>query len=286
MTFAFATLVSAYAATALGLGGPPPINGPTPGGIPALAEGIEISDRRGAQIPLDLAMTDQDGQPVMLSSYFDGKHPVVLVLAYYQCPMLCSVVLNGLVEGMKGMQIQPGKDYRVVVVSFDPRDDVAKAAAKRKTYLESLGKAPAPRGYDYLVGKPQDVARLARTVGFAYRWDEKQKQFAHAAGIFLLTPTGTLSNTMMGVEFKPRDLEFGLIEASGGKIGSTWKKVLLLCYHWDPNARGYVWGAFKLFQYWGAATLAGLVLLLSWGLRMERRRKRNLQATEPANVRT
>jgi protein SCO1/2 len=274
-------------ATALALGAPPKVQGP-PTELPADLAAIELVDRRSAELPLDLALTDHDGTPVRLGDYFDGQHPVIVVLAYYQCPTLCSVVLNGLQAGMTTVPLVLGRDYRVVVVSFDPKDDAAKAQAKRATYLEEWQKAgksaPGPRGWDFLVGDEATVRRLAETVGFPYRWEAKTNQFAHAAGIFLITPTGKLSNTMPGVEFKARDLELGLIEASGGKIGSVWKKLVLLCYHWDPNSRGYVWGAFRLFRYFGAFVVValGLFFLYVWRLEKSRRPIK----TEPVNVRT
>jgi protein SCO1/2 len=277
------------AALALMIGGPPAINGPSKEMPPEIAS-IEIADRRGAELPLDLSFVDQAGQTVRLGDYFDGKHPVVLVMAYYRCETLCSVVLNGLTEGMKGLPLGLGRDYRVVVVSIDPRDSAATAAGKRQSYIEELGKGdPGARGWDFLVGQPGEqgqagVRRLAETIGFAYRWDERTDQFAHAAGIFLITPKGTLANVMPGIEFRARDLELGLIETSGGKIGSAWKKLVLLCYHWDPNARGYVWGAFRLFKYFGAFVVIALGLFFLYVWRMEKQRRP--VRTEQANVRT
>ncbi len=261
--------------------------GPRESGLPSMQnlpelEHIEIIDRRGADIPHELHFTDQDGKPVRLGDYLDGKKPAIVVLAYYDCPMLCTVVLNGLLDGMKALDFTAGKDYRVVVVSFDTRDDVAKAAEKRQVYLAAYGRDPGVRGWDFLVGDEAQVRALADAVGFPYRWDPKTKQFAHSAGAFLLTPGGRLSQTLYGIQFPTRDLRFALLQASDGKLGSTWDRVLLRCFHWDPNAKGYRLAAYQLMKLGGLLTVVILSIVLMNFFRLER--KRRPPPTEPVNV--
>jgi protein SCO1 len=241
--------------------------------LPKQLEGIDIVDKTGAVLPRDLVFRDQDGKTVKLGDYLDGK-PVLLVLAYYQCPMLCSIVLNGLTDGVKKLAYTPGKDYRIVTVSIDPRDTVELAKNKRATYLDALGKPIGAHGWDFLIPAPEHldaVKQLAATVGFQYRWDEETKQFAHAAGAFLFTPDGRLSRTLYGITFPERDMRLALVEASEGKLGSAWDKVLLLCYHYDPGD-GYTLAIMRIMRIGGALTVVvlGAFLLRLW--RRERAR--------------
>jgi protein SCO1 len=282
-----AAIVAATApARAYAIGGGPPAEAgmPQQQNVREL-EGIEIKDKKGADVPRELMFTDQDGKPVRMGEYLDGKHPTIVVLAYYECPMLCTVVLNGLLRGIKSLEdLKVGTDFRVVVVSFDHRDTVESAAKKRKVYLDAYGADPGPRGWDFLVGSDAEVRKLADTLGFPYRWDPVGKQFAHSAGAFLLTPQGKLSQTLYGIEFPKRDLRFALVQASEGRLGSPWDRVLLRCFHWDPNARGY------RFQAMMAMKVGGLlmVVVIWFGFlhfrRMERKRRRSHM--EPVNVRT
>jgi protein SCO1/2 len=246
--------------------------------LPAQLEGIDILDRQGAELPRDLVFRDHEGKPVKLGDYLDGKQPLLVVLAYYQCPMLCSIVLNGVTDGVKKLAFSPGKDYRIVTVSIDPRDTLELAAGKRKTYLESLGKPlKGQRGWDFLLGSPDApdaVKKLADSVGFQYRWDETTQQFAHAAGAFLFTPDGRLSRTLYGITFPERDLRLALVEASEGKLGSAWDKVLLLCYHYDPG-EGYTLAIMRIMRIGGVLTVVGLgaLLVLLWRRERDRSRK-------------
>jgi len=269
-----------------GFGGEPQAVGmPQQQNIPALVD-IEIKDKRGAKVARELTFTDQDGQPVRMGDYLDGKHPVIVVLAYYECPMLCTVVLNGLLTGVKSLgDFKVGKDFRVVVVSFDHRDTAESAARKRKVYLDAYGKDVGKRGWDFLVGSPEQVRQLADTLGFPYRWDPVGKQFAHSAGAFLLTAQGELSQTLYGIEFPRRDLEFALMDASQGKLGSTWQKVLLRCFHWDPDARSYRPKMAMLTMKIGGLVMVVLMwFAFLYFRRMEQKRRRSHM--EPVNVRT
>lgn len=246
--------------------------------LPHELEGIDILDRRGADVPKELAFLDQDGKPVTLADYFDGKQPVLMVLAYYQCPMLCSIVLNGVVNGAKDVGLQPGKGFRLLTVSIDPRDTTALAGAKRENYVTSLGQAlSGPRAWDFLLQRPGPegqaaLKRLAEVIGFQYRWDEKTEQFAHAAGAFIFTPAGKLSRTLTGIEFPSRDLRLSLVEASEGKLGGAWDKVLLFCYHYEPG-EGYTVAIMRIMRVGGGLTVIALVAFLIHLWRRERTRK-------------
>jgi protein SCO1/2 len=223
--------------------------------VPIPLREIEVEDKRGATLPLDLPLRDQDGRAVKLGDYFDGQHPVLLQLAYYQCPMLCSFVLNGVKNGVAQLAWTPGKEYRVVTVSFDTRDTPSTAAAKRGNYLRALGRPVDAHGWDFLLADDAVAHRIADTVGFHYKWDAKTDQFAHPAAVFVLTPNGKLSQTLTGLEFPERDLRMALTEASEGKLGSTWDRVLLFCYHYDPNQHNYVLAGQRLMRAGGALTV-------------------------------
>jgi protein SCO1/2 len=239
--------------------------------VPAELQGIDIEERPGSPLPRDIALRDQGGRPVMVGEYLDGKRPVVLILAYYECPMLCTLVITGALEEMKKLRWTVGEEYRVVVVSFDPRDTAESAARKRLNYLDAYGRPVAEKGWDFLVGDEAQVKALAAAAGFHYRWDEGTKQFAHAAGAFVYTPDGRLSRTLYGITFS--GLKLALLEASEGKIGTVIDRVLLFCFHYDPLARGYVIATTRLVRASGALTLAALAL---WLFRFWRRERKAL----------
>jgi protein SCO1 len=237
--------------------------------VPAELQGIDIEDRQGSPLPRDIALRDQSGRAVTIGDYLDGQRPVVLVLAYYECPMLCTLVINGALDEMKKLRWTAGDEYRVVVVSFDPRDTTESAAKKRMNYLDAYGRPVTEKGFDFLVGDEAQVKALAAAAGFHYRWDEDTKQFAHAAGSFIYTPDGRLSRTLYGITFP--GLKLALLEASEGKIGTVVDRVLLFCFHYDPLARGYVIAVTRLVRASGALTLAVLAL---WLLRFWRRERK------------
>lgn len=235
---------------------------------------VDIEERPGALIPKDAQLRDMQGQGVTTGSYFDGEHPVVLVLAYYECPMLCSMVVNGLMQGMKGIEWTAGKEYRVVVVSFDPRDTPEVARKKRETYVGAYGRPVAERGWDFLVGDEAEVRRVADAVGFRYHWEEETKQYAHAAGAFVFTPEGKLSRTLYGISFPSKDLELSLLEASQGKLATAWGRMLLFCFHYDTVENKYVLATRRLMMAGGALTVLVLGAMLFGYWRVERRRMR------------
>jgi protein SCO1/2 len=238
--------------------------------VPKELEGIGIEERPGAKAPLDLAVRDHLGRSVTLGKYFNGTQPVLLVMAYYQCPMLCSLVVNGVTAGMRALAWTTGDKYRVVVVSFDPRDTVELAAAKRKNYLESYGRQVDDDAWPFLLADEKNARRLAQAIGFGYRWDAETQQYAHAAGAFVFTPDGRLSRTLYGITYEEKNLRLALLEAAGGKLGSAWDKVLLFCFHYDPNARSYVPATMRIVKASGVATVVLLALFLGRLWRRER----------------
>lgn len=236
--------------------------GPRPDERPRELAEIDIAEKPGALLPRELVFTDTDGKKAPLGSYLEGGRPLVVVLAYYRCPMLCSVVLNGLLDGMKGLEWSAGKEYDLAVVSFDPRDTVEIAAAKRATYVAKYARPTGERGIHFLVGDEKDVKTLADRVGFHYKWDPKQEQYAHAAGAFVFNRDGALSRTLYGINFPPETVRLALTEAADGKLGSAWDKVILFCFHYDPQTRKYTASAWRVMRLGGACTLLALGLFL------------------------
>lgn len=231
--------------------------------LPQELEDISILEKPGSKLPLDIALVDHAGQTVKLGEYFDGKTPTIVVMAYYSCPMLCTLVLNGVTRAIKDLAFQLGTDFRVLVVSIDPKDTQAVAAAKRTNYVAAYGKDAPGRSYDFLRGQEADVRRLADAIGFRYRWDEEGKQYAHAAAAFLVTPSGVLSRTLYGIQFETRDMRLGLIEASQGKLGSSIDRLTLFCFHYDPQKRSYVLAAKNIMRGGGVLTMLALGTLLT-----------------------
>jgi len=251
--------------------------------IPPELEGIGIDELPGAQVSGDVTLTNQDGRTVRLSDYFDGRRPVVLVLAYYSCPMLCTLVLNGLSDAVRGLPFGAGDRFRIVTASVDPRDTVEIASQKRENYVKALGRPVSTDGWDFLVGDASQSKRLADAMGFHYRWDERQQQYAHAAGIFVLTPEGRLSRVLYGVQFEPRDLRLAVLEAGAGRITTAWERVVLFCFHYDPAGKGYAVAALRLMRAGGAvvALSLGTWLVLLW-----RRTARMRRAAEAGGTAT
>ncbi len=227
----------------------------------ALNQKISILDKVGIdqhlnqQVPLDLAFIDENGQPVQLKQYF-GSKPVILSLVYYQCPMLCSQVLNGLTGALNGIvRFNVGRDFNVVTVSFDPRDTTQGAAENKQRYLKRYGRQGAAEGWHFLTGKQEQIDALANAVGFRYAWDPQIQQFAHASGIMLLTPDGRVAQYYYGIEYAPRDIQYGLIEASKGKIGNLVDAIVLYCYHYDPEKGKYGAVIFNILRLSALATV-------------------------------
>ena len=206
---------------------------------PGLLKSIGIDQKIGQQLPLDLTFKDEHGADVRLGQFFGGSKPVVLALAYYECPMLCTQVLNGMTGALKTISFDAGKDYEVVVVSIDPRDTPQLAAEKKANYLQSYGRPGSGPGWHFLTGTDASIKPLAAAIGFRYAYDENLNQFAHGAAIYVATPRVVISRYLLGIDFAPRDLRLAMVEASHNKLGTVGDKVLLLCYHYDPTEGKY-----------------------------------------------
>lgn len=239
--------------------------------LPSALRDVGIDGRLGVTVPLDARFVDQDGKGVRLGDYFQAGRPVILTLNYYACATLCSVVLNGALQGMKELAFTPGREYQVVTVSIDPTEKPELARAKRATYLQGLGKAVDGAAWPFLTGAEADIRRVADAVGFRYKYDAATRQYAHVGGLFVLTPDGKLSQILYGVEFRARDLRLALVEASRGGISAPLDKLLLFCYHYDPDERRYLITPMGVMRIGGVLTilLLGTFLLTFW--RRERR---------------
>jgi len=212
---------------------------PTPGS-PLWAEQADVTEHLGTQLPLDLVFTDSTGHPAQLRQLFDGIHPVLLVLAYYECPQLCSLVLDGAVAAMTQLDhfgFQLGPQYRVATISFDATEQFAQAARKQAIVVGSLGKPLA--AWPFFTGNEANVQALTDRLGFKFLRDPRTGNIAHAAVVFVLTPTGIISRYLYGTDYAPRDLKLALLEASDGKTGSVGDKILLRCFHYDAASRRY-----------------------------------------------
>jgi protein SCO1 len=238
--------------------------------LPGALEGVGIDQKLDQQIPLNLTFTDEYGAKVPLSTYFHSKKPVILALVYYRCPMLCTQILTGLESGLKAVSFNPGQDFEVVAVSFDPKDTWELAAAKKQNYLKRYGRPNTANGWHFLVGDEANIKALTDAVGYHYKYDPATDQFAHASGIQIVTPQGRLSRYFYGVEYSSRDIRLGLVEASQNKIGSPVDKLLLFCYHYDPATGKYGALVMKMLRVAGA----GFVLVFGGVLFMVLRREK------------
>ena len=236
---------------------------------PAALRAVGYDQRLGERVPLDLEFRDGAGATVRLGDYF-GPRPVVLVPAYYQCPMLCTLVLNGLVSALRALSFDVGREFTVVTFSFDPRETPALAAAKKRTLLEGYRRPTADAGWHFLTGDEGSIRALTQAIGFRYAWDEAHQQFAHASGILVLTPDGTIARYFFGVEFPPKDLRLTLVEASAHRLGSVVDALLLFCFHYDPATGRYGRVAVDAVRAGGVLTLLGLATFVVVMLRRER----------------
>jgi protein SCO1/2 len=236
-----------------------------------IASDVGIDQRLGAQLPLDIPLTNERGERVELRHYFRDK-PVILACVYFRCPLLCTQVLNGVMKTANAMNLELGKDYLILAVSIDPHDTPDLAAEKKKNYARAYRRAGGDEGWHFLTGDEPAIGRLTRAVGFRYRYDAASDQYAHASGIMVLTPQGTLSRYLYGIDYPPRDLRLALVESSAGKIGNAVDQVLLLCFHYDPVTGRYGLIISRVLQFSGLLTLVvlgGYLARMGW---LERRR--------------
>jgi len=232
---------------------------------PTELAGMKVTEHLDEQIPLDLEFTDHTGKKVKLGDYFDGKRPVVLTLNYYRCPMLCGLMLNAAVDGLKEIEWTMGTDYRTLTVSFEPNETYDLANLKRQNYLRDYGRPEAGGGWDFVVGEAEPIKKLLDATGFPVRWSESRSEWIHPACIMLLTPDGRMSRYLYGVYYDPKTLRLSLVEASEGKIGTTADQILLWCYHYDAAEGSYTLAAMRIGRAGGiltAVVLGGFLTFL------------------------
>jgi protein SCO1 len=234
--------------------------------LPDALQGVGIEQKLNGQVPLDLVFRDEAGRPVPLRTFFQTKKPVILALVYYRCPMLCTQILNGLESSLKAVSFDPGREFEVVSVSFDPKDTPELAASKKQMYLRRYGRPNTANGWHFLTGDPASIKGLTDAAGFHYKYDPATDQFAHASGILILTPDGRISKYFYGVEYAPRDVRLGLVEASQEKIGNAVDEILLFCYHYDPKTGKYGAVALNSLRAAGAgfALVCGVFLVIAF----------------------
>jgi protein SCO1 len=257
--------------------------GGVPNTTPPELVGVDIVEHLGEALPRAAAFRDSDGKPVHLGDYFDGKRPTLLVFAYHTCPMLCSLVLDATVKALNDVPWTVGQQFDVVSVSIDPNDTPETATKKRAQVVSAYGRAAAgdpARGWHFLVGDEANIRRVTEAVGFRYRYDAQQKQYAHPAAVYLTTPDGRMARYLYGIQYDPSDLRLGLLEASEGRSVTTTERLLLFCYHYDPQGKHYSIVAMNVMRLGGAVTgiLIGGFLAIMW-LR-ERRRRPSVAADE------
>jgi protein SCO1/2 len=233
--------------------------------MPRVLDSVEVSERIGDSIPLGLPFTDATGRETQLSEFFGDDQPVVLILAYYQCPMLCNLVISGTAKALRGTGLTLGKDYRALTVSIDPTETPTLASSRKAGHLQALGAPTDEPAWGFMTGAEEQIRALARSVGFGYAYDEETKQYAHAAAVFILTPRGKISRYLYGINFSPRDLKLALLEAADGKVGTSLDRILLRCFKYDPALRKYgiyVWGILKGGALLVLAMLSALLAVL------------------------
>ena len=243
--------------------------------LPRQLEGVGLTERLGGLVDRSIPLIDHDGRHVVLGDYLKDGKPVLLTLNYYRCTSLCNLQLNALADGLRGMGWRPGEQFRVVTISIDPRDTPGIAKGKRASYQALLGRGEVD--WSFLVGSEAAVQRIADQVGYGFKYDKEQDQFAHPAVLTFLSPEGKVSRYLYGIEYSPRDLKFALMEASEGRVGSTVDRIFLSCFHYDPSVGAYGPFAMGIMRLGGVVTVLALAVLLAllWG----RERVRHREAT-------
>ena len=234
--------------------------------LPAALDGLGIFPRPGAEVPLDLDFMDSDSVRVRLGDLFESGRPVILTLVYYNCPMLCNLFLDGFVTGLRDLEWTAGQEFEIVTLSIDPREGPGSAAFKKAHQIENYGRPSAASGWTYLVGEEENIRRVADAVGFKYAYDAETGLFMHAAGLFVLLPSGVVSQTLFGVEYTAQTLRLSLVEASDGQIGSILDHVLLFCFNYDSKSGRYTPAAWTIMRLGvsGVALALAAMLITLW----------------------
>lgn len=242
--------------------GPRPELGTTDNGLPKALNNVGIDQKLNEQLPLDILFRDETGREVQLTEYFRQGRPVVIALVYFECPMLCNQVLNGLTSSLKTLSFDVGKEFEVVAVSFDPRETPQLAADKKASYMARYGRPGTEKAWHFLTGDQKSIDALTKAIGFRYGYDPATKQFAHASGIMLATPEGKLARYFYGIEYSPKDLRLGIVEASANKVGSPVDMLLLYCFHYDPSSGKYGLAIMNVVRFGGVVTVIGIIFLV------------------------
>jgi protein SCO1/2 len=232
--------------------------------VPPKFQDVTFQQKLGTELPLDAKFLDESGQSVTLGDYFHGK-PVMLAFVYYQCPMLCPLIMNGISSALKVVPFTAGDEFEVVLISFDPRDTPAAAFAKKKAHLQHWNAQDTANGWHFLTGQEADIRRVTSAAGFNYRWDEDTQQFAHVSGVLVATPDGRLSRYFYGVEYSPKDLRLALVDSGQGQLGSAVDELLLYCFHYDPASGKYGAAFMNIMRLGGVVTvglIAGFIVLM------------------------
>ncbi|MEF3274169.1 MAG: SCO family protein [Chloroflexus sp.] len=232
------------------------------GNRPNPTDMVAFEQRMGEQVPLDAVFVDEQGTEVRLSQFFAARQPVVLVMSYYECPMLCSFVREGVLAALQQVTLNAGRDFQVINISIDPLETPMMAAGVKTITLQRYGRAGAEQGWHFLTGSEEQIRRVADAIGFRYFYDETIDQYAHAAGIVVLTPEGKTSRYFFGIEFNPSDLRLGIVEASAGKVGNAIDQFLLLCYQYDPATGSYTPAIMTILRIAGALTVIGIIVMI------------------------
>ncbi len=243
--------------------------GQTSSTLPPALQNVGFEPALNAQMPLGLPFTDENGQAVTLADYFRPGKPVLLAFVYYGCPMLCNQVEQGVIGSLKMLSFNPGQDYEVVFISFDPREDATMAAQKKYSALSHFNRPATAAGWHFLTGTQESISAATKAANFRYNFLPKTNLYSHASGILLLTPDGRISRYFYGVEYPGRDVRLGLVDASAGKIGTPIDRVLLFCYQYDPSSATYSASILKIIRFAGVLT----VLAIVFGILIFRRRE-------------
>lgn len=248
-------------------------------GLPSALKNIGIEQKLDGQVPFDAVFTDADGRQVRFGDYFGKGRPVVLALVYYECPMLCTEVLNGVTGAVKGIpSLNVGKDFDVVALSFDARENgkVELVKSKKDAYVARYGREGSAQGWHFLTGTQEEIDKVTKAVGFNYAWDEASNQFAHAGGIMVLTPQGRISRYLYGIEYAPKDVRFSLMESSENKIGTLAEQLYLYCFHYNPATGTYGFAVLTFIRVAAVVTLLGIVGM--WFVFWKRNKAKRLEA--------
>jgi protein SCO1 len=251
--------------------------------MPAQLEGVGIKEKVNQSLPLDVTLIDERGEPVQLAKFFGGgKKPVVLNLGYYGCPMLCGLVTNGLVEMVKQIGWTPGDEFEVITLSIDPAEKFPLAMAKKRAVMEAIAMPSAASGWHFLTGDEKSIQKVSDAVGFSFKWDPAQQQYAHSAVLILLTPDGRVSRYLYGIRYGPKTARLSLVEASNGRVGSSLDQVMLMCFHFNPDSGNYSFAAMNLMRFAGIVTVLFVAGGIGWLVRREMKNRGVSDQNPPA----